>query len=461
VLELTIGAILFALFFAIIKIFKKAEQDSKKDIALEALSVIWTRHKNVTLSLEQLAGLWREQAGTVIQNIEDNTKFRHEELQNFYDSYIRGKSLFVNSGAYSVIQRILEMIDSEGDAPSVVNAKGEPEGYIDKDAYGVLSRVTIASHSVNVAKEMYEMFKSSPAILPKAMIAAFGHDLGKLPSCRKKLYSMGDHPLMSVTILESIEGYKKLPYKDEINKAIKDHHRNPKDILGEKLKEADQNARRYEMSLSIQENKEGLPVEPDEAVADDQEIKGKPKSTPERVEDSNKASEIFMSQSEEEKERYAPQEIDLEWFNADQFLSELKPYINKLTGNRWQAFSMSDGYVYFQISVIEEVVKKLGRKYKDQNVVLMDADREMKRNIIYTVVNLLKREKDAIARGLIKDGFIGGYFTVRMKNGSEYKAYYTPFNVEAFGQSVSDFEKLKVGRLRDIEEVYPRLEEDE
>ncbi len=33
------------------------------------------------------------------------------------------------------------------------------------------------------------------------------------------------------------------------------------------------------------------------------------------------------------------------WFDAAGFLDELKPYINKMFGRRFMAFSMADGYV--------------------------------------------------------------------------------------------------------------------
>lgn len=468
--ETVIGIVVLILVVMIVKTVK--EPAKKQDIALEALSTIWTRHKNITLSLEQIARLWREMEDNETKVVQEEMSFSHRELQDFYESTIKGRAIFVNSGAYSIIQEIMRILDTEGDAPSVVNTDEEPERHIDKSAYDALARVTLVQHTVNVAREMCSMFKTSPMIMPKAVVAALGHDLGKLPSYRKKLYNMGDHPLMSITILESIEGYKSLPFKDEVNKAIKDHHRNPKDMLGEKLKEADQNARRYEMSLYLKKAK----TESEEQVQQMSEAEEYEHTAAEPVTekpspsggnghrnngDSSKREDIFITHSEEEKEYQQLQEVDLEWFNADEFLAELKPYINKLTGKRWQAFSMKNGYVYFQISVLEEVLKKLGRKYKDENVMMMDMDRGLKRNMVYTVVNLLKREKDAIARGLIKDGFMGGYFVVRMKDGKEYRAYYTPFNAEAFAESVSELEILKVGRLKDIEDVYPYIESEE
>ena len=117
---------------------------------------------------------------------------------------------------------------------------------------------------------------------------------------------------------------------------------------------------------------------------------------------------------------------------------------------------MPEGYVYFQAGVLEEAAKKLGRSNPD--IALMDSDRELKRNILYSIGCNLRREKDAIARGLIKDGYFGGPFIVRMQDGKELSSFYTPFNAEAFGETVSYFEKQKKGRIMEIEEVRPKTQ---
>jgi hypothetical protein len=106
---------------------------------------------------------------------------------------------------------------------------------------------------------------------------------------------------------------------------------------------------------------------------------------------------VFISHAKEEKEKVSLKEVPLPWFDAEKFLAELKPYINLLDGPRWGAFSVPDGHVYFQTGVLEEAAKKLGKG--DSDVALMDSDQELKRNILYSIVCNLWREKDAIARG--------------------------------------------------------------
>ena len=423
--------------------------EGKKEIALEALSALWARHRNTVISLEQLAGLWRSQAGLSTSPEAENLSLEHPELQDFYDKYVKGRT-FAATPAGDVVKEILGLLDREGDCPSVANTKGEPDRLFDKTVYNVLAGVKLYRHSLNVAEEMIKAFKGSAAMLPKVLITSLGHDLGKLPSFMKAYYSTGDHPLISVTVLEGMKGYSKLPYKDEVDKAITDHHRIPKGLLGEKLKEADKDARRMEMAKNVQEHLEDAKPGPG------------PEYSPQPVTGTGpggqkaESDNVFIGHAPEEKEKVRIKEATLPWFDADRFLAELKPYINRLDGPRWHAFSMPDGHVYFQAGVLEEVAKKLGRSNPD--IALMHSDRELRRNILYSIVCNLRREKEAIARGLIKDGYFGGPFVVRMQDGKELSTYYTPFNAEAFGETVAYFEGLKKEKLKEIEDVRPKIQ---
>ena len=45
---------------------------------------------------------------------------------------------------------------------------------------------------------------------------------------------------------------------------------------------------------------------------------------------------------------------------------------------------------------------------------------------------------------------------MKLWDGKEHSYYYTPFNAEAFGETVSYFERLKEGKIKEIIEVEPR-----
>lgn len=245
-----------------------------------------------------------------------------------------------------------------GDCPSVVNARGELEATLDKNAYDVLAKTTLLQHTLHVAEELLKLIPRGP-MTPKAIITALGHDLGKIPIYREKLYSMGDHPLIGITVLDRIKGFNEISYSKEIVSAVKEHHRSPKYLLAEKLKEADQNARRKEMA-------ENVMVHEPEAGGQASKVAAQKPSQP---------VDVFGAETSE-KQEIKLKELDLLWFNADEFLNEMKPYINQLYGGRFDAFSMPDGYVYFQTKVLREVSKKLAKKHGDMSVIANDMDED-------------------------------------------------------------------------------------
>jgi hypothetical protein len=132
----------------------------------------------------------------------------------------------------------------------VVNSHGEIEASLETGVYNRLARVTLREHALDTAGEMLRLLDPGP-MTPMAIIAALGHDLGKIPAYRQQLYSLGDHPVISITILDKIPGFSEMPNKGDIITAIRDHHRKPIDFFSIKLKEADQEARKKELARNF------------------------------------------------------------------------------------------------------------------------------------------------------------------------------------------------------------------
>ena len=158
------------------------------------------------------------------------------------------------------------------------------------------------------------------------------------------------------------------------------------------------------------------------------------------------------------KKGNTPNRIDISaWFDAQSFLDALKPYINRITGRRFMAFSMSDGYVYFQAKAIEEVARKQAEQAGAMDIATMAADDTNMRQVLFTVVDHLRVEHGVIARELIKDQYFGGYFIITT-GGKTMKGFYTPFHAESFG-SIAEMEKEKTGILKNFKSVEPFLNE--
>jgi len=410
------------------------------------------------LDLERLAGIWTQRSPTEMPagntNDEKSEKdsgaspasFQDPALSAFHAKYIRGRSGFPPR-ARSVAEGILEILDTEGGCPSVVDVNGETESHLDRDTYGRLAKVPLREHAVDTAEEMLRLVEPGP-MTPMAVIAALGHDLGKIPGYRQDLYSLGDHPVISVTVLEKIPGFSDLSNRDDIVRAIRDHHRKPVDFFSMKLKEADQEARKKELTRSFSLNAENADEQPEPPDEEKQETAGT---------DPVKSRDYAGGDDDRDKKKNKPREIEIPWYDGQEILREIAGRINVCDEGRWEAFSMSNGYVYAQVGLMWTVAKTVARKRGDVSVLIGDADGELRANIIYSIVQRLKTEQNAIARGLIRDGFFSAPFIVKMRDGTLHpQAYYIPFNLEAFGVLPSELEVKKYGKVREIIDVTPK-----
>jgi len=418
----------------------------KREVALEHLAGIWTHKGMAESSAEKDEGATRKETEkSQDETHEISVAFRDPDLNAFYTENIRDKAGFPPQ-ARQVIEGILKILDQEGDCPSVVNSHGEIEANLETGVYNRLARVTLREHALDTAGEMLRLVDPGP-MTPMAIIAAFGHDLGKIPAYRQQLYSLGDHPVISITILDKIPGFSEMPNKGDIITAIRDHHRKPIDFFSIKLKEADQEARKKELARNF-------------SLGDP----GTGRESPSREEETRRvasARETIVrddeNKTEDRKRRRKPREVELPWYDGKAILQEIAVRVNKVDEGRWEAFSMANGYVYVQVGLLWSITKKVARINGDPSVLIADSDEELRTNILYSVVERLKTEENAIARGLIRDWYFSAPFVVTMRDGTIHsRASYVPFNLEAFGMLPSALESQKYGKVREIIDVTPK-----
>lgn len=490
--NIALVAIIVALVAVAMTTLVLAQRRSKgpAQITLPELAVIWTKDGKGEVHIESLAPLWREEDAQTGPDY-DSLQFNCQRITDFVEQHIKGASWFRNTPTQAEITlKILSMLDNEGGCPSVVNVSGDVEAKWDAGTYGTLAQVTLRDHTLNVAEETIKALRESGAahIIPDALIAALGHDLGKLPSSQGYLYSLGEHPLAAGKAMATIREFKELPKKEEILRAIKMHHKMPEGLLGKTIKAADQKARQKETEdvLAIQTGQVDQPAEvtqpkleptappatptpandlPAAPPEPPPALVPAPTHTPSAAPDVSKAAwraeEAIYGHSggaagSEKKQTGPPQMVDISlWFDAKDFLEGLEPYINKLYGRRWMAFSMSDGYVYIQPKAMEEVIRRQAEQAGAMDIANMAPDDETMRQVLFTVVQKLRVEhQDVLARGLIKDNFFGGYFEITMRNGKKLKGFYTPFHAEAFG-SIAEMEAKKKSPLTNFASVEP------
>ncbi|MBM9616021.1 HD domain-containing protein [Desulfobulbus rhabdoformis] len=421
------------------------------------MSKIWTEDGSGEVHISELSPLWRDE-----QSLAASSKtilFQNPRVTLFMENILNGVWFKNFPQQKTVCARLLSLLDEQGECPSVVDIRGDVEGGWDENTYQLLARISLLDHSLNVAEEVVQLLSENKAwhVIPDTMIAALAHDMGKLESMRGYLYSVGEHPLAAGRAFTGISEFEKLPKKDEILQAIKLHHKMPKGLLGKTLKKADQKARQKELeSTTLQKD-----------FADTKEHAPPLSATTIDPGTNNNAAwqaqaDIYNQEhnTNSRKPKTAPQMVDISsWFEASQFLDNLKPYINKMFGRRFLAFSMPDGRVYFQAKVLEEVARKMAEQAGCMEIATMANKDESMRGVLYTIVHQLRADHNVIDRGLIKDTFFGGYFNVTRKIGKTIKGYYTPFHAEPFG-SIAEMEQVKPQMLRDIIKVSPYLDDD-
>jgi membrane-bound metal-dependent hydrolase YbcI (DUF457 family) len=418
---------------------KRENHKLKKDVALSELSKIWT---NQDIKLPKIAPLKEQpKPSGVVQPL-----FKHDDLILFYDQNVRN----LPEASVKVITEVLNLLDEHGDCPSVVRRSGEPNDY-PQNTFDILAKVPLWEHSLHVAHEILKSVENPGAYAAPLLLSALGHDLGKMQGFDKAMYSMGDHPKISIVALNSIPGFDSLPYKDDVEQAILNHHRTGGGDLADYLREADRNARKKELGTyfsllpakNLNENEEENPES----------------ETKQNLSAALSTERIYVSVPETKVEKKPKENSELGWINVSALIKELNSKINVLNGERFDAFSMQEGYVFFQTDVFWRVIKKMAREGGHEHIMLAENDQKLRRDYIFTTVSML-RENNFIAEGLIQNGYFTAPFIVTFKDGTKInKAYYTPLVSEAFGD-VSELESRKTGKLLEIISVEPKYSED-
>ncbi len=311
-----------------------------------------------------------------------------------------------------VLKPILTMIDvleEYGQCPSVVlEAKTNDEEA--GDLYSIrdtLAQVTLRDHTHRVAKHgvagLMAAYKDPEPLIPKMLMACLGHDLGKIPAFRSSgIYSMRDHPAISVMKVREYCAQLDLFWLDEVCEAIQGHHRLTKDTFSSLLKEADGRAREEEVAVVTQT----LEIKPWDA-----------------------------------------------WFAVPDFLSLLEPMINvggaeHAKKGEWVALAVN-GIVYCQTKALYGVVKELARQKKIVDIHLLrlsDRDRVLCR-LAESLGNA------GVLAEAIGEGFTGRRYKLRLSVKKEIPVYAVPILESAFRTVPSELEQRKDGFFKLVEDV--------
>ena len=254
-----IGALL--LYILSIVLLGKRNQTQTIDqqkIPLSELAEIWAESKRTgQIHIRDIAPLWRK--STITEEDRSEYLFKYSRIEQWFQENIVDQPWFNQAAAHTEIcYQLLRMLEEEDPCPSVVNPSNDVEASWDTNTYNMLGKTTLLDHTLHVAEQTISLLISSEAnhVIPDAMVAALGHDIGKLPTNRTHLYSLGEHPLAAGRVLAEIKLFGNLSRKEEISKAIKHHHMRPEGLIGKTLKKADQKSRQMELEDAVNGQKQ-------------------------------------------------------------------------------------------------------------------------------------------------------------------------------------------------------------
>lgn len=456
--------------------FRKDGNDGHKEeplpekvvqIPLAAVSRTWKLNDCKALNgdvvdLRDLSVVWREPEAEKSAPPQPRPTFRIKEIDEFFSELVE-KRRAIKGVRRTIIVKILKMLDEEGDCPSVVRKnEKEAENKYPEETFSLLTTIPLYRHSLRVARKCATKVRQE-VMLPDLFIVSLAHDLGKIPSYHERLYSTGDHPLISLVALNNIPEYASLPNRTELDRIIRGHHSmKPDNQLTDLLKHCDQEARREELAALV-----GNVIDRDKASAKTgSDIPRKPNPLTTTEKPSGKKTKPTEEEREhplgdiESQELPTPVAQELpSWFDADVILAAVKKRINQLEetprGTRWTAVSTNHGVVFANPDGLWKAIKEVSGN--DPAILAADADETAKRNFLYTVVWELSKSRNAIATDYVAAKYYTTQATIVTGAGKGFTSLLVPFRVEAFGETDSSLEEKKSSRLRQmVREIRPK-----
>jgi len=345
--------------------------------------------------------------------------FTHENIIKFWDQV---QGLIYREEHRDVIIELLQILDGPaGDGPCL-DANSKTTYWPTKHpGFLALRKVDLRRHAVDVAQEAAAMRNSRSGLYALLIIAALGHDLGKIRGFRwvKKGYTRQRHAEDAAIFLEGVLcGRLTKKEAETVITAVRHHHGSAVNCeLMADLKEADELAR----------IREGW-------VEDIGVI-----STPRVHKEKKQKNQLVISGRVPDANN-----IRIPWFTVKVYLWALKRKINILPGVR--AFSMRET-CYFHPSVIWETLKELAAERNWLLIHLIEENPERKQDAQAFIVRELRWE-GLIQEGLLSDErFYCRKFTATFKQGGTQDFTLVPVKTEAFTPYPETLEKLKRGTI--------------
>lgn len=387
-------SVVFVLIAVIGKKNIKDDKRIKQQILLRDLSALWKTdpsHNSETVTDKQKVD---PNENTVKQK---TLEFSHKQLTDFFRTHVSE----LPELPLKVITGVMAYLDQYGDCPSVSNKSNDIIPY-QNESLDVLRKITLLEHSINTAVIMLKAIRNPGIYAGQLIIAGLAHDLGKVPAA--DTLNIGDHPRISVMLLNSIEGFRELPYTKEVETAILNHHGKSENDLGEKLFKANADARKYELSQYI-------------ANAEDNTSK------------------------------------DIKHIDISTFIHVLSKAVNPANSKRIDLFSFGDK-VYVKPNALFKILKAASSGVEE-----VTSDDDSKKEILRNAVMELSHNGLIDEAIDIKKGYFSSPFVVEMKDGTNHRVYFTVFHLDTL-DNPQNIKSRRSGILNEIIAVTPKYGEE-
>lgn len=296
--------------------------------------------------------------------------------------------------AFEIMVKGFNLLYEKGSCPSVgvKIRENEPEDTTENESYvlykDLLTKVSLKEHISHVVRYSVdyskEFFQSPEVHVPKIILCAIFHDVGKIPEYRM-IYNYQAHPFVSANVLNQLinECQKKPFWMDEVIQIVKEHHLpGEQNIYKKLLKKADKNARMLEISTKLS--------------------------------------------------GYTLKNLD-SWFDINEFLNKIAGYINDdRFGNKWYGFSY-EGVVYLRPDKIIDILEEIRQEKKIISPELLNKEDHEK--VVEFILKILVDSDFVVYSTSDRSLRRPQRFTILLKDGKSFVTYLIPLKTTVFSES--------------------------
>ena len=347
------------------------------------------------------------------------TKIKKEYVEPY-------EELWKETRLEEVVERVLRMLDAEGEAPSVAGDRYDGEI---KSQYDLLTRVSLSEHTYDVVRLAVKKLKSElpqgwQGIYPRLVLACLLHDIGKLPSVRGQNYVTGQHPVDGANLADLILKEADHPWREAVADLVRKHHERP----GENAS--------IEHRILVWADKEAR-LEETTALAE----KIRPTDRKKAEKTTAPVPTVVASREPPKKGKPETRPIPSDFPLSPVFQKILEQTNKLIKGRVWVAFSQPDGNVYVYPETLHKAISDTAREAGFEDPFFHSA--EEKRNSLQSFYDEFRR-RGWVPEKLVSKDFYGNFFRLwnPMKPGFTC-TFYVPIKVSAFEVPLGKLEKIR------------------